>query len=94
MRDPAGVRDAHGYCRHFFTWYNTEHRHSGIGWHTPADLHHSRAAQLRQQRAHVLDGAYADHRERFVRKPPQPPALPAAAWINQPPGGPHDPVNP
>lgn len=27
--------DAHAFCRRFFTWYNTEHRYSGIGWHTP-----------------------------------------------------------
>src|ERR1022692_807483 len=28
---------------------------------------------------------YAAHPERFVRKPPQPPALPTAVWINPPP---------
>jgi putative transposase len=84
----ASYEDAHAYCRRFFTWYNTEHRHSGIGWHTPADLHHGRAVILRQQRAQVLDSAYAGHPERFVRQPPQPPALPAAAWINQPPENP------
>jgi hypothetical protein len=29
--------------------------------------------------------AYAVHPERFVRKPPQPPALPTEVWINLPP---------
>ncbi|WP_351237679.1 type I-E CRISPR-associated protein Cas7/Cse4/CasC, partial [Streptomyces sp. NPDC002133] len=27
---------------------------------------------------------YAKHPERFVRKPPEPPKVPAAAWINKP----------
>ena len=39
---------------------------------------------VRQQRGHVLDAAYAAHPERFVRRPPAPPALPTAVWINKP----------
>jgi hypothetical protein len=35
-------------------------------------------------RQRVLSAAYATHSERFVRKPPQPPTLPHAAWINPP----------
>ncbi len=76
--------DAHAFCGRFFGWYNDEHRHSGIGLHTPADVHHGRAVAVRQKRAAVLNAAYVEHPERFVRKPPQPPALPAAAWINPP----------
>jgi putative transposase len=76
--------DAHAFCSRFFGWYNDEHRHSGIGLHTPADVHYGRAAAVRQLRAVVLDAAYAEHPERFVRKPPQPPALPPAVWINEP----------
>ena len=34
--------------------------------------------------AGVLEGAYAAHPERFVRKPPRPPKLPTASWINPP----------
>jgi putative transposase len=30
------LEDAHGFCTRFFRWYNDEHRHSGIGFHTPA----------------------------------------------------------
>lgn len=76
--------DAHAFCARFFRWYNDEHRHSGIGFHTPADVHYGRAAAIREKRAIVLDAAYADHPERFVRKPPEPPALPTAVWINEP----------
>jgi putative transposase len=76
--------DALAFCRRFFTWYNEEHRHSGIGFHTPTDVHYGRAEQVRAERAVVLDAAYAAHPERFVRKPPAPPKLPTIAWINQP----------
>jgi putative transposase len=63
--------DAHGFCGRFFGWYNDEHRHSGIGFHTPADVHYGRAETIRAQRGVVLDAAYAAHPERFVRKPPR-----------------------
>jgi putative transposase len=43
-----------------------------------------RAEQVTSARAVVLKGAYAAHPDRFVRKPPQPPALPEAVWINRP----------
>jgi putative transposase len=76
--------DALSFCRQFFGWYNDEHRHSGIGFHTPADVHYGRAEQVRAERAAVLEAAYAAHPERFVRKPPAPPKLPTIAWINQP----------
>jgi putative transposase len=32
----------------------------------------------------TLDAAYAATPERFVRRAPTPPAVPAAAWINEP----------
>jgi putative transposase len=80
----GSYQDAHAFCRRFFRWYNHEHRHSGIGFHTPADVHYGRAELVRAQRADVLTAAYAEHPERFVRKPPEPPALPTVVWINQP----------
>jgi putative transposase len=80
----GSFEDAHAHCVDFFSWYNHEHRHSGIGFHTPADLHYDRAQAIDIERAQVLDAAYAAHPERFVRRPPTPPALPDAAWINKP----------
>jgi putative transposase len=80
----GSYEDAHAWCRRFFGWYNHEHRHSGIGYHTPADVHFGRAELLRDKRAVVLQSAYAAHPERFVRKSPEPPKLPAVAWINEP----------
>jgi putative transposase len=80
----GSFEDAHAHCQRFLAWYNDEHRHSGIGFHTPADVHYGRAQLVRARRAEVLDAAYAAHPERFVRKPPVPPPLPTAAWINEP----------
>lgn len=80
----GSFEDAHAHCRDFFSWYNLQHRHSGIGFHTPADVHYRRAEAIRDERARVLDAAYAAHPERFVRRPPSPPELPNAAWINKP----------
>jgi len=78
------IEHARDHCRQFFRWYNGEHRHSGIGLMTPAAVHHGRAPGLHAARARVLDAAYARNPERFVRKPPVPPELPIAAWINKP----------
>ena len=68
----------------FFPWYNSEHRHSGIGLMTPATVHYGRAEAVHEQRARVLAAAHAANPERFVRGLPQPPKLPTAAWINPP----------
>jgi putative transposase len=80
----GSFEDAHGFCGRFFGWYNDDHRHSGIGLHTAADVHYGRAQVAREKRGIVLDAAYQLHPERFVRKPPEPPALPSAVWINEP----------
>jgi putative transposase len=78
------IEHARAHCRAFVGWYNHEHRHSGIGLMTPAAVHHGNAEQFHAARAGVLDAASAAHPERFVRKPPAPPELPTAAWINKP----------
>ena len=74
--------DARVWGRHFFPWYNFEHRHIGLGLMTPAVVHYGWAPQLREQRQHVLSRAYQAHPERFVRGRPMPPELPVAVWIN------------
>jgi len=80
----GSLEDARVFCQTFFAWYNGEHRHAGIGLMTPAAVHEGRAATMRDARQQVLMTAYAAHPERFVRKPPQPPVLPHAVWINPP----------
>lgn len=80
----GSVEDARAFCAVFFRWYNLEHRHSGIGMHTPFDVHHGHAEAVRQARATTLAAAYAANPERFVRKHPEPPELPGTTWINRP----------
>ena len=80
----GSVEDARSFCRGFFPWYNDRHRHSGLGYHTPADVHHGRVDTRAAARAAVLATAYAAHPERLVRGVPQPPRLPGPAWIKPP----------
>jgi len=76
--------DAHAFCQPFFHWYNREHYHSGLGMLTPATVHYGRAAEVLAARQKTLDAVFAAHSERFVRKRPEPLALPDAVWINPP----------
>ena len=78
------IEDARAHCRAFFTWYNTTHRHSGIGCMTPHSVHDGRADALRLTRQATLDEAFRAHPERFKNKNPRAGALPTAAWINPP----------
>ena len=80
----GSIMEARAFCRQFFGWYNHQHRHSGIGLMTPATVHHGLAEQTHAARRAVLDAAYATRPERFVRRPPRPPAPPTSAWINKP----------
>lgn len=77
------IEQAREFCRGFFGWYNHEHRHSGIGMHTPASVHFGTAVEVRTQRQATLDRARARHPERFHRRP-VPPRLPEQVWINEP----------
>ena len=80
----GSLPDARAFSEVFFAYYNNEHRHSGIGLHTPASVHDGTATHIQARRARVLQQAYAANPGRF-RQPPKPPRLPARVWINQPP---------
>jgi putative transposase len=80
----TSIAHARAFCQDFFRWYNTEHRHAGIGLMTPDAVHYGRAEKLHAARAVVLLQAYAAHPERFVNQIPIPPPLPTAVWINPP----------
>ena len=62
------------FCRSFFPWYNTEHRHAGIAMLTPDDVHHHRAHSVLEQRERTLQAAWTRHPERFVRPTTRPPS--------------------
>lgn len=79
------IQDSRAFCQTFFTWYNQEHRHSGIELLTPAAVHYGQASEIMQRRQVVLDAAYQAHPERFVRSAPKLLAIPKEVWINKPP---------
>ncbi len=69
----------------FAQWYNHEHRHTGIGLHTPADVHYGLATGKAADRRSVLAQARARHPHRFATTtPPKILDLPDTVWINQP----------
>src|SRR5450830_1986307 len=78
------LEHAKEFCTDFFAWYNNEHRHSGVGMHTPANVHHALAGAVHEAPAGVLTAAFVAHPERFVRHAPRPLAFPSTSWINEP----------
>jgi putative transposase len=81
----GSIEDAHVFCTQFFTYYNNEHRHSGIAMHTPASVHDGTAVHIHAKRAATLNAAFLTHPERFRGQRPYPPTLPTRVWINKPP---------
>ena len=81
----GSIQDARTLCRHFFPWYNDEHRHGALALLTPADVHYGRADERLKQRSRVLEAAFQAHPERFKGRRPGPGVLPEAVWINPPP---------
>ncbi len=70
----------------FVDGYNHHHRHTGIGLHTPADVHYGLASARNAEREATLAAARERHPERFGSgSSPKIINLPEAAWINQPP---------
>lgn len=72
----------------FVNAYNHHHRHTGIGMHTPADVHYGLAEQIDRHRDAALETARRAHPERFGTRAMARPKILArepAAWINQPP---------
>ena len=81
----GSIEDGRAFAQVFFPWYSHEHRHSGLGFLTPAVVHLGHATTVRAHRQQVLAAAYLAHPERFVKGRPQPADLPTAVWINPPP---------
>lgn len=80
----GSIQDARAFCRTFFTWYNSVHKHSGIALMTPEQVHYGHAQQILDHRAKVLKSAFKEHSKRFKGVVPKPFLLPEAAWINKP----------
>jgi transposase InsO family protein len=69
----------------FVEYYDHDHRHAGIGLHTPGDVHYGLVTETARQRSATLADARSRHPARFAtRQDPKILDLPAAAWINEP----------
>jgi len=78
------IEDAKQFCRDFFAWYNEAHHHASLGLMTPNQVHYGQIDAIHAARQITLNAAFADHPERFVKNPPNPPTKPTAVWINPP----------
>lgn len=70
------LEDARAFCTRFYRWYNHDHRHSGIGMHTPL-RHPPRPRRRRTRRPRGDPGHRLRGHSREVR--PQTPRAPQAA---------------
>lgn len=61
--------------------YAREHRHSGIGFHTPESVYTGQADELHAYRQRRLTAMYQANPHRY-RRPPKPPDLPGPTGIN------------
>lgn len=81
----GSLTDARAFIASFVTFYNHAHHHTGLGLHTPADVHYGLAADKVAARAKVLAAARAANPDRFTTShDPKILTLPEAAWINKP----------
>ena len=81
----GSLQHARTFLEEFVTFYNHQHHHTGIGLHTPADVHYGLAADTAQRRVAALAAARAATPNRFSSsRDPKILQLPDAAWINPP----------
>jgi putative transposase len=78
------VEAARAFMVDFVRWYNHEHRHSGLAFLTPADVHFGRAHQILAQRNAAMQLAWHRYPRRFHCGGPAMRALPNAVYINRP----------
>jgi putative transposase len=63
-----GIEHARSWTADFVNWYNTEHRHSGIGYVTPEQRHEGRDLGIFEKRNQALGLAREAHPERWGKR--------------------------
>lgn len=61
------LEEAREWVKQFVSWYNTEHRHSGIGYVTPLERHNGDDVEIFAKRNKVFEAAKAKHPERWSK---------------------------
>jgi len=83
----GSIEDARLFCRNFFDWYNHRHKHSGIAFLTPEQMHYGLEKDVISRRQQVLMAAFEANKHRFKWKMPCVQRPPTHVWINPPPSG-------
>jgi putative transposase len=63
------IDHARDYMAAFIADYNANHRHSGLNYYTPNDVHHGRTELVRARRQATLEARHCAHPERFHTSP-------------------------
>ena len=79
----ATIENARLWFNTFFSYYNHEHYHFGLGLFTPSSVHNGTIDEIVILRQQVLDNAYEAHPKRFINGKPLV-RTPEPAWINRP----------
>lgn len=77
------IEHARDWTTRFIHTYNTEHRHSGIGYYTPESVHEGTWTECQKRRQTLLDAAWAANPHRHHRRP-RAHTVHAESWINDP----------
>jgi hypothetical protein len=88
----GSIEDARIFCRQFFDWYNKRHKHSGIGFLTPEQVHYGLTDEIVSRREDVLLAAFKENSRRFRGKVPCIARPPVKVWINPPSGSAETPA--
>ncbi len=80
----ADLESARAWALQLVTWYNSEHRHSAIGFVTPSQRHAGEAPTLLTARKHVYEAARARNPRRWSRATRRW-IDPEHVWLNPPP---------
>jgi len=80
----GSIDESIAFCRRFFGWYHTEHKHSALARLTPEDVHYGRAEAKLEARRRVLEEAKQRLPHRFVNGDPVVRDIEPAVWINKP----------
>jgi putative transposase len=74
--------DTELYLEGWFTWYNEEHRHTGLNLHTPSSVYHGTVGAIVKRRQEVMDMAYSLNPARFPNGRPVVKYNPGVVGIN------------
>lgn len=77
------LHTARAYLTDYVTWYNLQHKHSGIALFTPTQVHDGSWQQVWEHREHALQRYFDEHPERFHARP-RTPAPATTVGINLP----------